>query len=345
MAGRRVGVLWCALALGFAACGQASLQQVAEDVQSDGRPGGVLVVATEDDGTASIGVAGVDATGTPMTADATWRIGSITKTFTAVVVMQMVEEGAFGLDDDVGRYLDNPQVPPGVTVRQLLQHTSGIPDYIPHANVVLRSCPESAIDPFALIVNDVPAFAPGEGWEYSNTNYLVLGQLIRALTGQPPADAIRGRIIDPLGLNDTYLEGSEPGPPPVPAFADFYDTGPGPITCHTPIWADATDAGMISSAHDLDRFLRAIFDGTLVSAGSLTEMLDTNEFGYGLGISKLLQPPVEDVEIYGNGGGLVGYKSVALYETKRRTTIIAMSPTGFSIGGLQDRAIEWAFSR
>ena len=78
---------------------------------------------------------------------------------------------------------------------------------------------------------------------------------------------------------------------------------------------------------------------------TLAAMIDTNEEGYGLGISRLLEPPVDDVEIYGNGGGVVGYKSVALYETGTGTTIIAMTPTGHGLGDAQTRAIEWAFGR
>jgi D-alanyl-D-alanine carboxypeptidase len=278
-----------------------------------------------------------------MSEDVVWRIGSITKTFTAVAVLQLAEQGTVDLDAPVATYLDSTLVPEGVTVRHLLQHTSGIPDYTPTLNDVARSCPPS-VDPLSYVEGLPPDFPPGARWAYSNTNYLILGQLIEAVTGEPPAAIIRRRIIDPLGLADTYLEGSEPGPPPVPAFADFYDTGPGPITCDTPIWPDATEAGMVSSAADLDAFLRALFGGHLLSAATLEEMLATNDEGYGLGIQRLLGSPVEDVEFYGNGGGVVGYRSVALYEAGSGTTVVLMTPTGFvDIGELQARTIEWAF--
>ncbi len=331
------------MALGLGSCAPPTLQEVAVAGAAERADGGVLIVITDPKGGRTVATAGLDASGLPLDPDATWRIGSITKTFTAIVVLQLVDEGRIDLDDDIGQYLDNPLVPTGATVRHLLQHTSGVPDYTPRYNEVARSCPENAIDPFALVAGERPAFAPGAEWQYSNSNYLVLGQLIEALTGLPPASAIRERVIGPLGLGATYLEGSEDGPPPVPAVADFYDSGPGPITCGTPVWANATDGGMISNAQDLDTFFRAVFGGQLVSASSLAAMLETNEFGYGLGMSRLLEPPVEGVEIYGNGGGVVGYKSIVLYESTTGTTIVVMSPTGHEIGGLQTRVIEWAF--
>ena len=213
------------------------------------------------------------------------------------------------------------------------------------AYVLARSCPDRAISPLTLITEDEPAFVPGESWEYSNTNYVILGQLIEAITGHTPASVIRERIIDPLDLADTYLEGSEAGPAPVPSVADFYDTGPGPITCEPPIPANATDGGMVSSASDLDTFLRAIFTNQLVSPQSLDEMLDTNQFGYGLGIIRLLEPPVENMEIYGHGGGVVGYQSIAQYETSTGTTIISMNLTGHGITDQQTQAIKLAFQQ
>lgn len=265
----------------LAGCGASGLQQIAEAGATERFDGGVVIVATGRDGDRAVGVAGTDATGAPMSPDVTWRIGSVTKMFTAATVMQLVDEGLLVLDAPVLDYVDHEYVSGDVTVRDLLQHTSGVPDYLVVVNDVLRRCPEN-IDPWELIEND-PVFAPGTDWEYSNTNYLILGELMEAVTGKAPAAAIRERIIDPLGLDATYLEGSEPGPPPVPAVADFFDTGPGPITCNTPMWPDATDGAMISSVDDLDRFMRALFDGNLVSADSLAEMIAVNEYGYGLG--------------------------------------------------------------
>lgn len=317
-------------------CGAPGLQDVADDAPP------MVVVVTHSDGKRSVATAGTDATGAPLRADVVWRVGSITKTFVAVAVMQLVEEGLVGLDDEVTDYLASPLVPAGATLRDLLQHTSGVPDYTPMMNGVARSCPPN-LDPFELLSDATPGFAPGERWEYSNTNYLILGRVLRAVTGDDPAKVIREGILEPLALDDTYLEGSESGPPPVPAVADFYDTGPGPITCTTPMWRDATDGGMISSADDLDTFFRALFEGRLVSPGSVSMMLDTNEHGYGLGISRLLDPPVDGVEIYGNGGGVVGYKSVALWEARSGTTIVLMTPSGHDIGDPQTRAIEATF--
>lgn len=298
----------------------------------DGEPTGATVAAVivGPDGSRAVGLYGDDATGAPLTDDVAFRTGSVTKSFTATTVMMLVEDGLLSLDDEVAEHLQSRLVPAGVTVRDLLQHTSGIPDYVDTLNVVAPSCPLS-IDPLSFVDGVPPDFAPGERHEYSNTNYLVLGQLIEAVTGQPPATAIRGRILDPLGLDGTYLEGSEPGPPPVPALADFYDTGPGPIECGTPMWPDATDGGMISNFDDLDRFWRALFASELVSDATLSQMIDVNEQGYGLGVIRLPRPPVHDVSLYGNGGKVVGYTTITLYEPVTQTTIMLMGPTGHGV--------------
>lgn len=317
-------------------CGAPSIQDVADSDPP------MVVVVSGPDRERSVAIAGTDATGAPLDADVVWRIGSITKTFVAVAVMQLVDEGLVDLDEEVSHFLTSPLVPAAATVRDLLQHTSGVPDYTPMMNDVARSCPPR-LDPFELLEGAAPLFAPGDRWEYSNTNYLILGRLLGEVSGTGPASVLRKRILDPLRLDDTYLEGSEPGPPPVPAVADFYDTGPGPITCTTPVWEDATDAGLVSSFDDLETFFRALFDGRLVSRSSLSAMLDTNEQGYGLGISRLLDPPVDGVEIYGNGGGVVGYKSVVLFETGSETMVMLMTPSGHEIGEAQTSVIEAAF--
>jgi len=311
---------------------------------TDGEPAAstVAAVVTRSDGSRAVGLYGNDATGTPLTADVSFRIGSITKSFTATTVMMLIEDGLLALDDEVTEHLDSPLVPAGVTVRHLLQHTSGIPDYARAVDEVARSCPAS-IDPLALVEGLPPDFAPGERHEYSNTNYVILGQLLEAVGGQPPAAVIRKRILDPLGLDRTYLEGSEPGPPPVPAVADFYDTGPGPIECDTPVWPDDTAAGMISDFADLERFWRALFAGELVDAATLSEMLDANEQGHGLGVIRVPQPPVQDVTLYGNGGKVVGYTTHTYYEPSTQTMIMLMAPTGRGITlRLLDDVVRWA---
>jgi D-alanyl-D-alanine carboxypeptidase len=327
------------------ACGSsgASLDEIVRPTDDERAGSAVAAMVTRSNGSRTVGLYGDDATGTPLTDDVAFRIGSITKSFTATTVMMLVEDGLLALDDEVAEHLDSQLVPAGVTVRNLLQHTSGIPDYVGTLNVVARSCP-MAIDPLAFVKGLPPDFAPGERHEYSNTNYLILGQLIEAVTGQPPAVVIRERILDPIGLDGTYLEGSEPGPPPVPAMADFYDTGPGPIECDTPMWPDATEGGMISNFDDLDRFWRALFGGELVGAATLSQMIDTNDQGYGLGVIRVRRPIVPSVSLYGNGGKVVGYTTITYYEPTTQTTIMLMGPTGSGVTPrLLDDVIRWAF--
>jgi hypothetical protein len=107
---------------------------------------------------------------------------------------------------------------------------------------------------------------------------------------------------------------------------------------------------MISSVDDLDVFLRALFGGDLVSPESRDAMLDPglmggNPAGYGLGVMRLLEPPLPGVDLYGHGGGVVGYKTLALYDMASGTTVIAMTPTGRAIESERDSILEWSVGR
>ena len=150
---------------------------------------------------------------------ATFRIASITKVFVAVVALQLVEEGRLDLDEPLSAY--RPALPYGqVTIRQLLNHTSGIPDYSQTPNLgeellADRDRRWSSTEVIALIENNKPQFPAGTGYQYSNTDYVLLGEVISAVTGTSWAQQVRDRILDPLHL-DSHLHprhGTGSGPP------------------------------------------------------------------------------------------------------------------------------------
>lgn len=241
-------------------------------------------------------------TGEPLTPGHRFRVASVTKIFIATVVLQLVGEGALALDDDAA-----PLVPE-ITVRQLLQHTSGLPNadlfddlvalFEPYRRNPGHRWELSSHDLLARAVGMPRLFAPGEGWAYSGTNYLALGLLVEETTGATLREELRGRILEPLGLAATdlpELTSDDEGlarsylPPDNPLIP-----GPGPVdvtTLDLPFnWAGG---GIVSSPRDVARFLQALLGGELLPSGLRAEMVRTvpsdwpETDGYGLGIGRI----------------------------------------------------------
>jgi D-alanyl-D-alanine carboxypeptidase len=234
---------------------------------------------------ARAGVSTVD-TGAPVPYDGEFRIGSTTKTFVATVVLQLVGEGRLSLDDTVDRWL--PGVVSGhgndgsrVTVRELLQHTSGIYNYTNDFPALASTAGFQAhrFDTYtpqqlvAIAMRHAPNFAPGTGWSYSNTNYILAGMIIEAVTGHSWAREVNARIIRPLRLRHTITPGTDPSIPG--PHADGYSNfGSGPtidVTAWNPSGADSAGS-MISTTADLNRFLAALVRGRLLRPAQLTAM-------------------------------------------------------------------------
>lgn len=341
--------------LALSACGvdhsPEGLQEIAEEASEERFDNGFAVVVIDADGTRTTGVAGTLADGTPMNTEDPWVIASVGKAFVAATVMQLVDEGVVSLDDRPADYLDHDFIPEEATVFDLLHHSSGIPDYLTEEYVALmRSCPAREPNPYDYVAA-TPMFEPGTEWSYGNVNYLLLGDYVEVVTGNPIEVEIRNRVLDPLGLSDTYVRHVEDGPAPMAAVQDFFETGPGPLSDCEMEWHGGpapVDGSMVSTVDDLDTFYRALFGGDLVSPESLEAMMSqdyvgADESGHGLGIIHLLEPPVDDVTIYGNGGGTVGYQTLLLIDLDSFTTIVAVSPNGFAFENQQDDIIRWAF--
>ncbi|MFC9594231.1 serine hydrolase domain-containing protein [Streptomyces sp. NPDC056944] len=261
------------------------------------------------------------ATGAKVPVDGQVRIGSNTKTFTAVVALQLVGEGRIGLDATVDTYLPGLVRGEGIdgrriTVRQLLQHTSGLPEYGGHISddeiKVRYYDPRDLVD----IALKYPAeFEPGARWSYSNTNYVLAGLIIQKVTGRPLAEEIDRRVVRPLALRHTYFPAPGDRSLREPHPKGYRVTAAGePLREYTEIDPSAGWAAgqMISTNSDLNRFFTALLGGRLLPPAQLAQMRTTVPVAdtgahYGLG---LMSRPLSCGGVYwGHGGDIVGYET------------------------------------
>lgn len=296
--------------------------------------GAAMVALVDGDGSVNYASKGSDWGGAPLTPDAAFRIGSVTKTFTAVLVLMLVDEGVIDLDAEAAEYVARVEVPEGVTVTDLLQHTSGIPNYtVGPSNPLLtfQDDPERAWSPEELValVEDRGVSQPGTAFSYSNTNYAILGILIEEVTGMPFATALRERILDPLTLDATYPDADEVGEEPFGAYTGITGSNEPTDFPYTAIATSAWASGdLVSSVDDLHAFFSALFDERLISAELIATMTARRDYGanpeYGLGI---YQYPIGD--LYGHDGGIPGYITSVLHspDTGQTAIVVATNDT------------------
>ncbi len=237
-----------------------------------------------------------------------YRIGSISKTFTAVIIMKLVEEGRLSLGTHLARYF--PEIPYSneITIEQLLRHRSGIfnftdaPDY---ASWMEHYVSRETL--LSKILSYEPEFRPGKGMKYSNTNYVLLSYIAEKITKQPYDRLVEKYICGPCSLEKTRYGGEI-----------NVDQDEAMSYQHKDKWIPATETnmsipsgagGLVSTPSDLNKFLYCLFNGKLVSDSSLSNMM-TMEDGYGLGI---FQVPFYDKVAYGHAGGIDGFQSNAFY--------------------------------
>ncbi|MFJ8647198.1 serine hydrolase domain-containing protein [Streptomyces sp. NPDC093546] len=311
--------------------GHERTQAAVEALVREGVPG-VLAQAQGRDGVwnGTAGVADRD-TGRERHPNDRYRVGSITKTFVATVVLQLEAEGRLDLDDTVEQWL--PGVVRGnghdgrkITLRQLLNHTSGISNYTADAEFQQRVFGTGFLEhrydtwtPRQLVgiaMGHRPDFAPGTDWAYSNTNYIVAGMVIEKVTGRPYGKEIERRIVKPLKLRATSLPGTD-ARMPKPSGRAYSTLTPGqgeaPIHDVTELnpslaWAAGE---MVSDSADLQRFVRALLKGKLLPPAQMKELTTTVPVGeempsarYGLGV--MVEKLSCGKEVWGHGGGIHG---------------------------------------
>ena len=344
--GRRRSVAWRVLAVPLAAAialgaagGTASaapskdetthLKSRAQGLVDAGYPAALAAVSDAKGESAGVAVGkGNLETGQAPPLDGEVRIGSNTKTFVAVVVMQMVQEGKVGLDEPIETYLPGLIKGEGIdgsriTVRQLLQHTSGLPEYTdttPGSGDIFQ-IKDHYIPPRDLLdtaLGKPAAFEPGTQWAYTNTNYVVLGMLVERVSQRPVGEQIDQRIIKKLGLSHTYfpapgdrsIKGTHPQGYHLSAEGKLED-----ITEMDPAWGWAAGA-MVSTPSELNTFFQAVFDGRLLTQSSIDEMKNgavdaSSRLGpgtvYGLGL--IGRSLTCGGTSWGHGGTIHGYQT------------------------------------
>ncbi|PEE37853.1 serine hydrolase domain-containing protein [Bacillus pseudomycoides] len=303
-----------------------SVKQAMRDTLHLGFPG--ILAKTSEGGKTWGYAAGVAdlSTKKSMKTDFRFRIASVTKTFTATVVLQLAGENRLNLDDSIEKWL--PGVIQGngydakqITIRQILNHTSGIAEYSRSKEADFFTNIKKSFTAEELVkigLSMPPDFAPGKGWSYSNTGYVLLGILIEKVTGNSYAEEIENRIIEPLELSNTFLPGNSsviPGTKHARGYlqpdgaSELKD-----VTYYNPsIGSSAGD--MISTADDLNKFFSSLLGGKLLKEQQLKQMLTTVPTGsaeiggYGLGIYETKLP--NGVSIWGHTGGIPGFSTFA----------------------------------
>lgn len=324
---RLLGILACVAATGAAAAGEgARMNRAVATLASQGHfMGSVLVVRGSHVlldrayGNANLELQVPD---TPQTR---YRLGSITKQFTAAAILLLQERGLLKVTDPIGHYLpDAPAAWAAVTLQDLLRHTSGIPSYsdLPDFDAT-RAQPAT---PAQLIgrFRDLPLlFAPGTAWRYSNSNYALLGYLIERISGQSYAQFLQQNIFKPLGMSDSgydsnsqliagRAEGYTPGADDKPVNAQYIDMS-------VPYAA----GGLYSTTHDLLLWEQALYGGRLLSAGSLQQMTSPymNDYGFGLTIRTLPGGQL----LYSHGGSIYGFNGELSYLPREQLAVIVLA--------------------
>jgi D-alanyl-D-alanine carboxypeptidase len=334
-------------------------------VRTDGFPAALASVHGRDgrvrDYTAGVGDL---TTKSPVPVNGMVRIASNTKTFVSTVVLQLVAEGKIQLDAPVETYLPNIVRGEGIdgrviTVRQLLQHTSGLSDYdeivVDYAAIQHRYFePREMVD---IALAKPAQFAPGTGWAYSNTNYILAGLIVQKVTGRPIGEEITHRVIDRIGLRQTYwpAQGDQSIRDAHPQ--GYFAQAPGqPLANVTEMdpslgWAAGQ---LISTPRDLNTFFLALLDGRLLAPEQLAEMQKTVEAPnssvrgdelYGLGLASFTLSC--GGVAWTHGGDAPGYETRNAVTTDGRAAVIAVTslPTSIDTAKHVEEAVDTALCR
>ncbi len=295
--------------------------------------GAVVSIARNGGAVSTFAVGAADSSGSPLEPDSQFRVGSISKTFIAAMVMQLVDEGTLALDDPVAGFLSDAStgLDPALTVRQLMSHTSGVPSYTDQGSFfgAVFSDAERAWTPREIraLVDEIPAdFEPGERHSYSNTNYVVLGQLLEALTGQTIDETLKERITEPLGLTLTTFDSETASP--VVGYSTFLPGDSSEAESYTSIATSAWAAGeLVSTGPELARFLQALVGGELMTESSFEAMTEgMQENGYGLGLFPIGFPTGMAI---GHGGGIPGFTSIMGIQPETGDLLVVVSNDDF----------------
>lgn len=256
----------------------------------------------------------------PISAQTRFRIGSVTKTFTAVLIMQLIENNKLSLDTTLDQFY--PAIPNAaqINIKHLLSHRSGIfsytndPDYMS-----FMTKPQTEEQLVSRIQGYQPEFSPGSKHKYSNSNYALLGFIIESLYDKPLKEVIAINIAQPLHLNNTYYGNSieiEENEASSYRYNGYWVKQP-----ETHMSVPHGAGAIVSTAKDTNQFFTALFEGKLISTDSLSAMMKLED-GYGLGMTAA---PFGEKKFYGHFGGIDGFVSAAGYNTEDGLNITVLS--------------------
>jgi D-alanyl-D-alanine carboxypeptidase len=330
-----------------------ALQTALNGIRSGNKYPGASAAVLFPDGSIWTGVAGAAVVGkTAVTTDTLFSAGSITKTFVAALAGRLARAGTIGLDDPLSEYVPDFPNAANITLRQLLNHTSGIDDLFDYAGtigpaVVYRpTVTWTPAQVFARLLG--PKFKPGANYYYSNTNYILLGLVIEKATGQTVAALVRSEFLEPLGLTHTFLQTEEQMQGPK---AHGYCTGAGP-TCGAdatkastaydnfagtmlPFTSEATAVGFagayVSTASDLAIWANALYGGVILDDAMLASMVDISQtaglktkprYPYGFGFELM---SIAGQIGWGHRGNLDGFWSTMEYLPAQHVSVVFMT--------------------
>lgn len=272
--------------------------------------------------------------------DTKFRIGSLTKTYTAVLVLQAVENQRLRLDDKLSSFYPEIDNAEKITIEQLLKHRSGIFNFTEITGESLWELQPHTEDEFInYFVSEKSNFEPGSDFEYSNTNYALLGFILQKIYSKPFSEILEENICHLLHLENTYFSAETNETKNEALSYNIQDKYLQNAKVH--FSNHPASGGMVSTAVEVNKFLSALFGGKLITAESLEMMLPVNKGEYGMGIEKL---PFNNPEGYAHGGRIENYFSEYWYFPKEKLGIVTLSnAVNIELGNIQMALLQYAY--
>lgn len=301
---------------------------------------GVSATVIFPDGKIWNGVSGISHDTVPIEPNMLFAIGSVTKNFVATLTLTLAEEDVLSLDDPISKWLPTyAHVDGNITIRQLLNQTSGVYDYFENQEIwddLMAERTKFFTPEEILEYLKEPDFKPGQGWRYGNTNYLLLAMIINQATGSNLSTELNNRLYKPLGFSGFYLSQEETIPADQQAHV-YSDNWDGPIrdvtflprTSHESITYGAS--GVFTTSENLALWCHSLFEGKILEEQSLNEMLDFVEFSpfsnmkaYGLGVQEFRNNISFGERAIGHAGGNIGTTTYMVYLPDHHVSIVVM---------------------
>lgn len=306
-------------------------EAIATGLQDHGVHGASVALILSDDSLRCY-TGGVSHDSVAVSPDMLIAVGSITKNVVAALVFQLAEEGLLSLEDPLHRWLPSfAKVDSAITIRQLLAHTSGLFMFWDNQKIWddLIAYRDSVFSPETVLtyLKD-PYFAPGKGFHYSNTNYLLLAMIVERATHATLSAEMRGRFWKPLALDNTYLSMEEKVPDRLlHVWGDNFDKGTAtrditflPRTSHETITYGSS--GIFATPGDVARWAHALFGGKVLKPSSLAMMLDIDDDDYGLGVHRFRRGFIPGGRVVGHGGGNIGMMTYMIHWLDLRASLV-----------------------